>query len=86
MNIKFEWIDTQDKSSHYWSCWLGLVQLGGVNANESEVEEAWFGDTLDRTRRHLWEDDFATVDEAKDWVESKAREWFASVLQEAARG
>jgi len=72
MNIKFEWLaDTDDAD---WSLWLGPVNVGAV-ARQWLGISAWFGDEH-RCKKSY---DCDTLDDAKAWVEAKARAWLAEV-------
>ena len=80
MNVEFEWTHFDRSEFTVWSCSLKGVDIGSVLQWDDDTFEVAFG--------NIDEPGFAptTVDEAKAWVEQQAREWLASVTQEAARG
>lgn len=76
MNIKFEWLADTDHADY--SLWLGSVNVGAVTQGWLGPS-AWFGNEHRVSKSY----DCKDLDEAKSWVESKAREWLKEVTADA---
>ena len=83
MDIKFEWRDgerehvTNDILRYY--CWVGPVCVGKVCRCLGGRFDAEFGGGHSKWNKSLYRRP-TTLDEAKSWVESKARGWLKVVI------
>ena len=84
MDIKFEWAEYSSPFGPRYRCWISTVWVGEVMVYSDDIAGFFGGDY--RRMTPLFKNGFATVGEAKEWVQSQAREWLASVTQEAADG
>ena len=75
MNIKFEWSGSLEVMSF---CYLRGIQLGAV----CEMSNGKFHPTFHGEPECLPPPICNTLDEAKAWVEAKARAWLAEVSRE----